>query len=287
MNILSLQSSVAYGHVGNAAARAVLTLSGHELWAVDTVCFSNHPGYGRFRGRVVPPGEVAELLAGLEDLGLFARVDAVLTGYLGDAGNAALIAATIDRVRVARPDVLVLVDPVMGDVSETGVGRLFVRPAVPEAIKSNLVPRAGLVTPNVFELAELAERPIETAEALAIAAAAVLAQGPAQVVVTGWTGPEVPAGRIDTLGFAAGEAWRVRVPRLDRRFDGAGDSFAALLLAELLAGRPFRSALEGAVSALQPVLEATVDPRHLALIAAAPALLRPPVRYVAEPFGYI
>lgn len=285
MNILSLQSSVAYGHVGNGAARAVLTLLGHEVWAIDTVSFSNHPGYGRFRGRVTPPGEIAELLAGLEELGLFDRVDAVLTGYLGDAANGPLISGVIDRVRTARPDVTVLVDPVMGDVTDAGVGRLFVRPAVPATIKADLVPRADLVTPNAFELAELAGRPVADAAALAAAAAEVIAVGPARVVVTGWIGPEVPADRIDTVGFASGEAWRVRVPRLDRRFDGAGDSFAALLLAQLLGGRGFKAALEGAVSALQPVLAATTDPRHLALIPAAAAMVAPPVRYEAEAFG--
>src|SRR5271163_4282439 len=99
MNVLSIQSTVTFGHVGNAAATLPLQCLGHEVWPIDTVRFSNHPGHGQFRGRVTPPEEVAELAQGLEALGLFARIDAVLSGYLGDPRTAEIVARTVAAVK--------------------------------------------------------------------------------------------------------------------------------------------------------------------------------------------
>src|SRR5271168_4549251 len=147
MNVLSIQSSVAFGHVGNAAAVFPLQCLGHEVWPIDTVRFSNHPGHGQFRGRITPPAELAELLDGLQTLGLFARTDAVLSGYLGDPGTAELVARTVEAVKRANPAALYLCDPVMGDGD-----RLFVKPEIPDLMRDRLVPLADIVTPNCFEL---------------------------------------------------------------------------------------------------------------------------------------
>src|ERR1700722_9823367 len=147
MNVLSIQSTVASGHVGNAAAVFPLQCLGHEVWPIDTVRFSNHPGHGRFRGTVTPPDEVAALLQGMEELGLFARADAVLSGYLGDPGTAAVVAGAVEAVKRANPAALYLCDPVMGDG-----GQLFVDPAIPDLMRDRLIPLADIVTPNGFEL---------------------------------------------------------------------------------------------------------------------------------------
>ncbi|MBX9700789.1 MAG: pyridoxal kinase, partial [Acetobacteraceae bacterium] len=65
MNILSIQSWVAYGHVGNAAAVFPLQRLGAEVWAVHTVQFSNHPGHGQFRGAVLPPALIRDCVDGI------------------------------------------------------------------------------------------------------------------------------------------------------------------------------------------------------------------------------
>ena len=57
--ILSIQSAVAYGHVGNSAATFPLQRLGHEVWPVPTVVFSNHTGYGAWRGPLLAPADVA------------------------------------------------------------------------------------------------------------------------------------------------------------------------------------------------------------------------------------
>jgi len=277
MNVLSIQSAVAYGHVGNAAAVFPLNCLGHEVWPIDTVRFSNHPGHGGFRGAVTPPAEIAALVDGLRALDALGRADALLSGYLGDPDTASVVAAAADDIKRANPAACYLCDPVMGDA-----GRLFVKPEVPARLRAELVPRADIVTPNLFELGLLTDSaPTDLASAGA-AARGLLRRGPRLVVVTGLTGADTPAAAIDTLVVTVERSWRVRAPRLARRFDGAGDCFAALLLGRLLNGDAPPRAVARAVSSLQPILEATGEARDLALIAARAAITKPPTIYKAE-----
>ncbi len=271
MNVLAIQSTVAFGHVGNAAAMLPLQCLGHEVWPVDTVRFSNHPGHGRFRGQTTPSAAVAELIEGLEDLGLFARTDAVLSGYLGEPATGAVLARAVAAVKQANPQARYLCDPVMGDA-----GRIFVHADVPAVLRDQLVTLADIVTPNPFELGLLTGGEPADHAAACVAARALIARGPALVVVTGFMGAATPDDAIDTLIVTATRAWQVRAPRLARRFDGAGDCFVGLLLGRLLNGDPAPRATARAVSSLQAILEATGDARDLALVAARAAITRPP-----------
>ncbi len=127
--VLSIQSHVAYGHVGNDAAMLPLQLLGMQPVAVHTVQFSNHTGYGEFKGQVFTPAHIGDVLDGLRARGVLARCQAVLSGYLGDAGVGEAILSAVQEIRAARPALHYLCDPVMGDVGR-GV---FVRPAFPNS----------------------------------------------------------------------------------------------------------------------------------------------------------
>lgn len=271
MKILSLQSAVAYGHVGNSAAVFPLQRLGIEVWPVDTVQFSNHPGYGAFAGQVHPPAHVRSVLDGLAAAGVLDECDGVLTGYLGDAASGEAAIAAIARVKAANPAALYLCDPVMGD---DGSG-LYVRPGIPAVMAGPLLAAADIVTPNRFELEVLAGpgEPVAAARRL-------LARGPRLVVVTSLgTGDE-----ITCLAVTTEAAWAVATPRLGLAVNGAGDCLAALLLAHLLHGLGPAEALSRAVSGLFGVLEATValGRRELALVAAQEELVAPSHRFAAR-----
>jgi len=146
--VLSLQSRVAYGHVGNAASVFPLQRLGIEAWALDTVAFSNHTGHGRWRGSVIPAAEIASLFEGIADLGILPRIDAVLSGYLGDRATGPVLLDIVARVRAANPEALFCVDPVIGDV-ETGS---YVTEGIAEFFRDRALAVADIVTPNHFEL---------------------------------------------------------------------------------------------------------------------------------------
>jgi pyridoxine kinase len=279
VNVLSIQSTVAYGRVGNRAAVPVLERLGHDVWPVDTVAFSNHPAHGAFRGRVVPAGEVAALIEGLDARGVLSRCDAVLSGYLGDPATATVVADAVGRVRSARADALYCCDPVIGEVGR-GV---YVRAGIPEAFRDHLVPLADIVTPNPFELELLTGMAPTTLGTARAAARALVNRGPGLVVATGLRPAEAP-GELTVLAATRDSAWLIRHPRRAIRAWGTGDAFAALFLGAYLGRRDPGAALEHAVAALDGILAVAEaeNADELPLVAAQDVLVRPRARFTAQ-----
>lgn len=265
MNILSIQSHVAYGHVGNSAAVFPLQRLGHEVWPIHTVAYSNHLGYPTWRGRVHAPEEAAEILDGLGQLGLFARCDAVLSGYLGERGNGAVVLDAVGRVRAANPRAIYACDPVMGD---RGVG-LFVKPDVPAIFSEQLLPAADMCFPNAFELEFLTGGSTDRLEdALAAADALRLRmRAGAVVVLTSLLRADRPEGRIEVLVAGADAAWLIDAPYHSGPPHGAGDCFAALFVGHYLKSRSVEDALARSVSAIHAVLAASIGEAELRIIA--------------------
>ncbi|PNY81034.1 pyridoxal kinase PdxY [Deinococcus koreensis] len=286
-SVLSIQSWVSYGHVGNAAAVFPLQRLGFEVWAIHTVQFSNHTGYGAWTGAVFPPEQVAELMEGIEARGVLGECDGVLSGYMGSGGTVAAVVDAVRRVRQANPAALYCCDPVMGDVGR-GV---FVRPELPELLARQAVPVADIVTPNQFELELLTGQRVDNLEH-ALAAAQVLrarlrADGPRIVVVTSLTRSDAPAGSIETLVLTGGGAWLCRTPLLplDPPRNGTGDAISALFFGHYLRTGDAALALSLAMSALYRVLERThaAGTREIQLVAAQDDLLQPGQVFPAEP----
>lgn len=281
VNILSIQSWVAYGHVGNASAIFPLQRLGAEVWAVHTVQFSNHPGHGRFRGQVLPPGLIRDCVAGIAEIGQLARCDAVLSGYVGDAGTGEAILDAASRVKAANPRALWCCDPVMGD---EGPG-LYVRAGIPEFFRDRALPRADIATPNRFELEWLTGAPVATLDAAKAAIARLQAMGPRCVLLTSARTEETPADAVDLLAAEGGAVWRLRTPRLPVAVSGAGDAIAALFLFHRLSSGSARLALERAAAALHGVLRRTAEAgaRELQLVAAQEEIVAPRQGFAAEP----
>jgi pyridoxine kinase len=277
VNILSLQSWVAYGHVGNASAMFPLQRLGAEVWAVNTVQFSNHPGYGRFSGEVFSGAQIEALVRGIEALGVLGQADAVLSGYVGDAAVGGAILDAVRRVRGKNPAAIYCCDPVIGD---SGPG-VYVRPGIGEFLRDEALAEADIATPNQFELTWLTGMPIAT---LADARAAVAALqermrvgGLRCVLLTSLMTDDTPEGCIDMLAAEGGTCHLLRTQRLPALFNGAGDALAGLFLLHRLRSGDAAAALGAAGAAIHGVLRATVasGARELQLIAAQDELVSP------------
>ncbi len=274
MKILSIQSSVAYGYVGNSAAAFTLQRLGHEVWPVLTVHFSNHTGYGAWRGPLLAPTDVADVIAGIADRGVLGTADAVLSGYQGDPAVGAVILDAVDRVKAANPEAVYCCDPVMGDV---GRG-FFVRAGIPEYMRDVVVPRADIITPNHFELDFLAGRTTTTLADVLAAVDVVRETGPRHVLVTSVVHGEAAAGSVDVVAVSDEGAWVVTTPLLPISPNGGGDVTAALYLAHLRTTGSPATALERTVASVFAVLEATLaaGARELQLVGAQDAIAEPP-----------
>jgi pyridoxine kinase len=273
MRVLSIQSSVAYGYVGNSAAVFPLQRLGHEVVAVHTVHFSNHTGYAPPLGPAHSPVEVASVLQGVADRGVLPSVDAVLSGYLGDAEMGTVVLSAVSSVKTANPAALYCCDPVMGDV---GTG-FFVRPGIPEFFRDVVLPQVDVLTPNHFELEFLSGRSASTLDTVLDAADSLRSRGPSVVLVTSVLHPDLPTEHLDTVVVSADGAWAVTTPILRIPTAGAGDLTAALFLAHLSAGPEL--ALARTVSSVYAVLRATAASGSLEmeLVAAQEAIAEPPM----------
>ncbi len=280
MKILSIQSWVSHGHAGNAAAVFPLQRLGAEVIAVHTVLFSNHTGYGAWRGQVVDAGLVRDVVAGVDERGSLSDTDALLTGYMGDAAIGEAVLEAHGRLVRANPKAIWCCDPVIGDVGR-GV---FVRPGIPEFFRDRCVPAADILTPNHFELDWLTGSETRTLAALCEAARALMVRGPKRVLVTSLHVEDTPEDAIDVLALDAAAAYRLRVPKLPIVGRGTGDVIAALFLVHTLAGLPLAECLARAVSSLHGVLAATVAAgrEEMALIAAQDQLVAPSRLFTPE-----
>ena len=279
-NVLSIQSWVAYGHVGNSAAMFALQRLGIEVWAIHTVQFSNHTGYGAWRGEIKSPEHIRDVVDGIAEREVLDRCDAVLSGYLGGAPLGEVVLDTVDRVKGLNPRALYACDPVIGDI---GRG-IFVRPGIPEFFRDRAVAKADLVTPNQFELAWLTGRDtITDLDDAVTAARELMAKGPGTVIVTSLEAG-MAAGRLGVLGVDGDGAWLVDHPRLDVVLNGTGDAVAAFVTAERLHGRPLADGLAHAAARMYILVEATHDAgaRELQLVQAQDRWLEPDVRLEAR-----
>ncbi len=276
--ILSIQSQLASGHVGNSAAVFALQRLGREVWPVPTVLLSHHPGHGGAQGGPVPIELQKSLIAGLASRGCFARCAAVISGYLGQAAVAEMARDAVAAARAGTPGAVYLCDPVLGDD-----GRTYVSPEVVTAVH-NLAALADIISPNAYELSLLTGHSLQT-RAEALQALRILqSRGPRIVILTSFAGKETPAGTLDVMAVDGVDAWRVSVPQIAAKFSGAGDVFASLFLNFWLNGRNTGAALGQACSSLFGVLKETASQgaEELELIAAQNMLLEPERLFVPE-----
>jgi len=268
--VLSIQSWVACGNVGNTAALFPLQRLGFATWSLNTVQFSNHTGYGKWRGNAVPAAEIANLFEGVAELGVLSRCDAVLAGYLGEPEAGPVLLDIVARIKRANPRALFACDPVMGDV---GPG-WYVRAGVPEFYRDHAIKVADIVTPNRFELEWLTGSRIGTLAEAAAAAAALRRRGPGIVLVTSL---EPAPDRVAAVAAGPAGVWAAETPRLPIEATGCGDAVAALFLGWLLKGKPLPEALAATVAAMYGVIEATMRSAdgELALVAAQDELVAP------------
>jgi pyridoxine kinase len=281
MSVISIQSQVAYGHVGNSAAVFPMQMHGIDVIAVPTTLLSNRPGYPTLRGRVLEAQLVADLLQGIEERGAVDTAKVILSGYLGSPDIAAVVADFIARAKARNPALLYACDPVLGD-RDRG---LFVHTEIPPLVRDRLCPLADIITPNHFEFEWLAGAKATTIDQVIDLARALMARGPSTVVVTSAELADTPDGEIETLAMERSKAWRVRTPKLPISPNGTGDLFAALYVSARIRQADTPDALGHAASAVFAALERTAacGTEEMRIVESAEQLVHPKRRF--DPVG--
>jgi pyridoxine kinase len=293
MAVLSIQSHVVYGYAGNTAAVFPLQRLGREVWAINTVEFSNHTGYGAWRGKVLGAELAGELLTGLEERGALPRCEAVLSGYLGDAEVGRAIIDAVKRVRRASPGALYCCDPVMGDV---GRG-FYVKPGIPEMFRDEVIGLADIITHNQFELEALTGRAVENFDDARRAIDMLHQKGPGVALITSYRGRENPPesggeARIGMLVSDKTGVYHIRTPELPlgTGMAGSGDLTASVFLSRYLETGDVQRTLELTAASVFGILKAAAGsgpekpgtPPELPIIRAQDELVSPSSVFQAE-----
>ncbi len=277
MKVLSIQSAVAYGHVGNSAAVFPLQRIGVEVMPVYTVNFSNHTGYGAWRGPLISPDDVRDVINGIEDRGAFPEIDVILSGYQGSEGIADVILDAVARIKEANPDAIYACDPVMGN-AKSGC---FVAPAIPVLLRERVVPAADLITPNQFELGYLTETEPDSLASTLESVDLARASGPRTVLVTSVERPDREEGTIEMLAVDDRGAWIVQTPLLPMKANGSGDVTAALFTAHYRRTGEAGDALARTASSVYDLLANTLESgeRELRLVESQEAYAHPRMQF--------
>ena len=248
MTVLSIQSSVIFGYVGNNIARPVLQTLGYDVWCVDTVNFSNHPGYGSFTGSVKEAHKIQDEINGLANLDILGECDAILSGYLGEVETAKTVSRTIELIKEQNETAIYLLDPVIGDD-----GQIYVKNGLIEAFKNELLPKADVILPNQSELGWLSGLKINDVSSLKTASKYLIKCGAKTVVVTGI--PEIET--LTNYVVTSDAFWAISTPKLNRKFNGTGDLFSSLFTGALLQTKDLYNALNFATEGCSIVVRET------------------------------
>jgi pyridoxine kinase len=251
MAILSIQSHVAYGYVGNKAAVYPLQAMGYDVWPVNTVQFSNHTGYGQWQGEIFSKEHIHQVILGLETLNLIPSCQAILSGYMGSEAICHEVLDTVKRFKAQNPDLLYLCDPVIGNQ------HCFVKPEVLEFFKYHLV--ADIITPNQYEAETLSGIPIKTVADLKATAQFFQDKGSRVVIITGVKLNDVAPDTLHIYGgegnqhyLLAAKEYTFPIPP-----SGTGDLFSAVFLGSYLTYRNLDHALRRSVDLMNRVLAKT------------------------------
>ncbi|MDX9690289.1 MAG: pyridoxal kinase [Proteobacteria bacterium] len=251
MSILSIQSHVAYGYVGNKAATYPLQAMGYDVWPVYTVQFSNHTGYGKWGGEIFSAKHILDVVRGIEELGLVSSCRAILSGYMGSREICEAVADIAKRFKAQNPDILYLCDPVIGNTN------CFVKPEVLDFFKSDL--RADIITPNQFEAETLSGIQITDKTTLKAAAAFFHERGTRIIVITGLK-LEGEGQGLSIFASDGRKAGLVHTPEVSfpTPVNGTGDLFSALFLGHYLQDTDIAIALQKTTAMMQDVLQNTL-----------------------------
>jgi len=253
MAILSIQSHVVYGYAGNTAAVFPMQRLGKEVWAINTVEFSNHTGYGKWRGKVLGAELVSELAEGLYERGVLKNCEAVLSGYLGDAAVGKAIIETVKKVKKENPDVIYCLDPVMGDV---GRG-FYVKPDIPDIFKNDVIPYADIICPNQFEIEVLTGITINNTDDAVKAINKLHEMGPSIVLLTSFREKQ---GELGMITSDKKNIYKITTPELPlgNGVAGTGDMTASVFLSRFLETKNIEKTLTLCTASVYGILEASL-----------------------------
>lgn len=285
-NVLSIQSHVVYGYAGNKAAVFPMQLLGVDTWALNTVQFSNHTQYGKWKGMVIPKEQIGEIAQGIAEIEALQECDAILSGYIGAAEQGAEILAAVAKIKALNPNAIYFCDPVMGHPDKGCI----VAPGVAEFLRDEAMARADIIAPNLVELRELTGLPVLDFDGAIEAIRTILGKGVKKVLVKHLSRVGKDPSQFEMLLATQEGIWHISRPLHEFKAKdpvGVGDLTSGIFLANLLNGKSDVEAFEHTANAVNDVMSVTQQSGkyELQIIQARELIVHPQSRYQAVKIG--
>ncbi|AGH39400.1 Pyridoxamine kinase [Bibersteinia trehalosi USDA-ARS-USMARC-188] len=285
-NVLSIQSHVVYGYAGNKAAVFPMQLLGVDTWALNTVQFSNHTQYGKWKGMVIPKEQIGEIAQGIAEIEALHECDAILSGYIGAAEQGAEILAAVAKIKALNPNAIYFCDPVMGHPDKGCI----VAPGVAEFLRDEAMAKADIIAPNLVELRELTGLPVLDFDGAIEAIRTILGKGVKKVLVKHLSRVGKDPSQFEMLLATQEGIWHISRPLHEFKAKdpvGVGDLTSGIFLANLLNGKSDVEAFEHTANAVNDVMSVTQQSGkyELQIIQARELIVHPQSRYQAVKIG--
>lgn len=285
-HVLSIQSHVVYGYAGNKAAVFPMQMLGIDTWALNTVQFSNHTQYGKWKGMVIPKEQIGEITQGIAEIDALHECNAVLSGYIGAAEQGAEILAAVEKIKALNPNAIYFCDPVMGHPDKGCI----VAPGVAEFLRDEAMAKADIIAPNLVELRELTGLTVENFEQALDAIKAIRAKGVKKVLVKHLSRVGKDPSQFEMVLANEEGIWHISRPLHEFKAKdpvGVGDLTSGIFLACLLNGKSDLDAFEHTANAVNDVMSVTQQSGkyELQIIAARNYIANPVSRYQAVKIG--
>jgi pyridoxine kinase len=259
--ILTVQSHVVYGYVGNKVATFALQRLGNEVLPINTLQFSNHTGYEKWHGQVFTAEHVEDVIIGLKENDMLYQCNAIITGYIGDESIGEVVLSAVDEIKSQNKSAIYCCDPVMGD-TEQG---FYVNADVQKYMRLKAISNADIITPNQFEASALANQKIETLEDAQLVARKLFSLGPRIIVITSMFYSGMEFGAVANMVFDGINFYICQTPYIAsmNNVSGTGDLFASVFLSHYLKGNEIEQVLQMTVSSVYSIIEASSNQKNL------------------------
>lgn len=253
-NIISVQSRVVYGYVGNNMAEFAMQIHGFDPIAFPTVIFSAHSGHQPIHGTAIDKELFLDLIQGIKEIGVIKDAACMMSGYMKDKDVISIVSTLVRDVKEQNNDIVYICDPVMGDTDRG----LYVAPETAKTVIETLIPLGDIITPNLFEINYILGCDIRDFEELTEKVHGCEFLAGKTTIVTSCVFDDSTSDFIDTIIITPEDSHRVKSSRIPTETTGTGDLFTSVLSSRIAAG----SSIEDAVVYTTDFISRTLEYMH-------------------------
>lgn len=250
-HIISIQSTVSTGYVGNNSASLAIQLHGINCVAIPTILLSSHTDKSVYYGETISKELFNKLAKGVLEIDIAKQTQYVISGYLKSQDIIDATAQLIQELK-KQNSITYIYDPVFGDTRTDG---LYIPKEQADYSMEKLLPLSDILTPNHFELEYLSGRNIANEKELVEAVKSHPLLSQKQIILTTAELSKNVNHQLEVILIERGVLTHFYSENIPVEVVGTGDLFTGVLSAQLTLGHSLPTAIQTSMNFLSKVLK--------------------------------